>query len=575
MLAQRGSRPLLSRRDWVYLLSLLVPFIVYDLALKNLLIFAAPQDPEIAQALGLMQIRMADAKSRGVVEVLGLLQSDLLFNLGYVVLWSVLFALARTPLFRWIIVALFHVLTISVALITTIAYQYYTVTGSALDSGTLVLGLSAFAELRSLIASEVSVGILVLVAAMILYAVVGPLAVTACVDWWRGWRAAAQRDAGSPWQHRVRVLWLALAAVVLLALSLLPGVGPAGTSKSFARDAFVHVVMTAVAAEQDEPIAEARTDLPAAQLPTQAQLQPTNATKRRNVVVIVLDSTRADATTPYNTDLPTTPFLDELAQSSLLGERAYAVIPHTHNALTAINCGIYPPLDAQRTRTLALPGTIPPICLPHLLGAQGYTTGYFMSSTKSFENSQQILENLGYQDFYSIEDMDTTGFEPTNYFGYEDEIMLAPSRAWLEQRRNEPFLATYLTSAAHHDYLAPSKRHGRVAFTDHDLINRYLNGVRNQDFFLKQLFDQYRQLGLYDDTVFIVLGDHGQGFGEHGRNGQDNAIYNEGLRIPLLIHDGQRWANGARVEGPVSQLDILPTVADLLGYEIQGGSTLR
>ena len=76
-------------------------------------------------------------------------------------------------------------------------------------------------------------------------------------------------------------------------------------------------------------------------------------------------------------------------------------------------------------------------------------------------------------------------------------------------------------------------------------------------------------------TVFVLLGDHGQGFGEHGRNGHDNAIYEEGLRIPLLIHDPQRYKQGTRLEGPVSQLDILPTVADLLGYNDRGRAVRR
>ena len=102
-------------------------------------------------------------------------------------------------------------------------------------------------------------------------------------------------------------------------------------------------------------------------------------------------------------------------------------------------------------------------CLAELLKKQGYNSTYFMSQTESFERSPKILENLGYEEFYSADSMDKEGFEQTNYFGYEDEIMLEPSRKWLEQQKksDRPFLATYLTSAPHHDYLAPSKRHGR------------------------------------------------------------------------------------------------------------------
>jgi arylsulfatase A-like enzyme len=263
--------------------------------------------------------------------------------------------------------------------------------------------------------------------------------------------------------------------------------------------------------------------------------------------------------------------MDELAQRSLLVQNAYAVVGHTHNALVATNCGVAPPLDPRGTNLLSKPGSFPSTCLAHLLQEQGYNTVYFMSQDKSYENSQKILENLGYKDFYSIERMSKKGFERTNYFGYEDEIMLEPSRAWLEKHRNEPFLAAYLTSAPHHDYLAPHKRYGRVKFTENDLVNRYLNTIRNQDFFLEKLFDQYKQLGLYEETIFVVLGDHGEGFGEHGLLGH-NMIYEEGLRVPLLIHDPKRFQRGAEREGAVDQLDILPTIVDMLGYEIQGGA---
>ncbi len=84
------------------------------------------------------------------------------------------------------------------------------------------------------------------------------------------------------------------------------------------------------------------------------------------------------------------------------------------------------------------------------------------------------------------------------------------------------------------------------------MINRYLNSVRNQDFFLKNLFEQYKELGLYEDTVFVLVGDHGEAFGEHGRFQHDNAIYEEGIKVPLIIHDPKRFENGTRLTGPVN-----------------------
>jgi arylsulfatase A-like enzyme len=556
--------------DLPYVLSLLIPFAVYDLALKLLLILPARQDPATTQALGLMQIRLPAPEAPGFVDALGLLQSDLCFCLGYILLWVALFAVARKGVLRRIIVGLFHTLTIYIALIVTIAYQYFKVTGSTLDSDTLFHGLSSLDELKGLIASEAPTSILALLFVALAYSALGPPIIRSLIHRQRARFAPTFPDRSSDRRAALRPLLLGLVAAVLFVCSLLPGVGSAGVSKSFARDAFVNVIVTSVHAAPATELPARGADLGSARLPSAARLRPTATTRPRNVVLIFLESTRAGATTPYNKALPTTPFMDELAQRSLLVEQAYAIIPHTHSALTATNCGIDPPLYAVGSTVLGIPGVLPEICLPHLLRAQGYNTAFFKSTGKGFENSQQIIRNLGYEDSFALEDMNTKGFERTNYFGFEDEIMLEPSRAWLEKRRDTPFLAAYLTSAPHHDYRAPQQRHGRVAFTDNDVVNRYLNSVRNQDFFLKQLFDQYRQLGLYDNTVFILLGDHGQGFGEHGRNGHDNAIYDEGLRIPLLIHDPQRFQQGARLEGPVNQLDILPTVADLLGYTLEG-----
>jgi arylsulfatase A-like enzyme len=83
--------------------------------------------------------------------------------------------------------------------------------------------------------------------------------------------------------------------------------------------------------------------------------------------------------------------------------------------------------------------------------------------------------------------------------------------------------------------------------------------------------DQYKKLGLYEDTIFVLYGDHGEGFGEHDRLMHGDTIYEEGLRVPLIIHDPKRFQDGERAKGLSSQIDILPTVLDLLGYEVKGG----
>ncbi len=538
---------LLSRRDWIYLLSLLLPFAAYDLALKGYLVVSWPKDLGFAESLRLMR-------------------SDILFTLGYALFWVGLFAAARESRFRPILVVLFHVATILTALISTVAYEYFMVTGSTLDTGFILFSLSSPDGLGAVMESEASPSTIAVIFVVLVYALAGPWLLTRVLD-----RSRLNNILRSP----VGTSWLALsvmgiAACALLSLSLLPGGsgGIARPGKAFSLDAFVNVALTAAEAADNASFSGAA-DAPSADVEF---VPDAGSEQRRNVVLVHLESTRAKSVTPYNEDLETTPFMEKLAKESLLAENAYAVVPHTTNAIATANCGIDPPLNPWQTSSLG--DRVLSRCIADLLGGQGYDTAWFTSSTSTFEIERlpELVKNLGYQEFYPVESMDTEGFEQANYFGYEDDVMLEPSRKWLEEHRDAPFLVTYETITPHHQYLAPEQSYGREEFDEDEQVNRYQNSVRYQDFFLKNLFEQYKELGLYENTVFVLYGDHGEAFGEHGRYQHDNAIYEEGIKIPLVVHDPQRFKEGVRVTQPVSQLDILPTVAGLLGYEIEGGA---
>src|SRR3954468_712725 len=109
-------------------------------------------------------------------------------------------------------------------------------------------------------------------------------------------------------------------------------------------------------------------------------LKETPRTQKRNVVLIHLESTRAQSVTPYNEDLETTPFLDKLARSSLLIERAHVVVPRSSKSSVAVNCGIEPPLYPGPEFE---PDGIPVPCLPSLLNEQGYGTVFFASTSNN------------------------------------------------------------------------------------------------------------------------------------------------------------------------------------------------
>jgi lipoteichoic acid synthase len=530
-------RGLLIQKDWIYVLSLVIPVFVYNVALKVVRVATQFEPP-------------------GPLGLLDQTRSDLLFNLGYAVFWIGVFAVLRGGIPRLIALGFFHLFSILVIVLTTSVHVFFDKTGSMLNLSFVLASLATFGEIQGVIESEIELVHWIVIPVAILYGSVGPAAVTRLVthSWYVPFRSAGRRRAVLP--------AVCLAAIALFFLSLVPSATGAGNA--FSRDALANMIVSDLAS----PEVEAKLDPDS--LPTDTELVGTSQTKERNVVIVFLESTRAQSTTPYNEDLDTTPFLAELANESLLFERAYAVVPHTSKALVASLCGVPPPLDTARTESE--PGIIPARCIPDLLKERGYRTVFFQSATKKFERRPQLAKNLGYENFVATEGMSKVGFEETNYFGYEDNIMLEPSREWLEENSGKgPFLATYLTATGHHQYVVPH-RYGMKRFVEDEEFNRYLNALRYQDFFLMNLIEQYKDLGLYEDTIFVVFGDHGEGFDEHGLKQHDNTIYNEGLHIPFVIHQPGRGENGEWVEPAVNELDLLPTVVELLGYRIEGGT---
>jgi lipoteichoic acid synthase len=535
-----SARSILSGREWVYLGSLLIPMVIYNLVLKGI------------------RIRSQD-EVFGVFGVLDLVRSDVLFNVGFVFLWVGLFVLTRESRWRWPVVVLFHASTILVVGTSTAAHQYYQETGSTLSLTVILYSVRSFGEIKDVIGSVTSPAIWFAVLAILDYLVLGPWMISRVI-YGRPRRPESSGSWAMSW------LFATVTCVVSFGLIFLSlPVDAGGVSKSFSRDPVANVVMSEVEHARIRNLAVDARPMPA---PVNTHLQKTSDTEKKNVVFIHLESTRARSTTPYNKNIDTTPYLEELSKHSLTAENAYTIVPHTSKAITAINCGIDPHL--VRDITEAEPNGIPAKCLPKLLDEQGYNSVWFSSATEHFEDRRELVDNFGYGDFFPVDDMDKTGFQRSNYFGYEDDIMLQPSKDWLEQHDDKPFIATYLGVTGHHDY-QPIYRYGREKYSKDSALNNYQNEVRYLDFFVKNVIDQYKELGLYDDTIFVIYGDHGEGFWEHDLNQHDNTIYQEGIKVPLIIHEPGRFQNEKRVETLTDQVDILPTVADLLGYKIEGG----
>lgn len=485
--------------------------------------------------------------SADVGETAAKLSSDIAFGLGWGLLWAVLLLYVRRPRVRWLTVSLAQALTAVVGIHVVMNHAYALRTGNPLTLSQIMLAFEEADALSGLIKSQIDANTVGLLIAVVLWSAIAPGLLGP-------WISRLLRGSASV---NVRRLGVAGTAALLVAATWTAPTASAAFSLAPA----VQLAVTPIreASAYPESLAS-KAPLPD---PATTRLVPRAGQQHRNLVIITLESQRATSTLP-ETKQPVTPVLDDLAQRSTTPERGYTVLPHTSKSLVSIHCGMAPPPDSDNTE--ADDGGLPQRCLPELLGEQGYATAFLQSATEHFERRRHTVANLGFDRFTPVNEMDNTGFRKANYFGYEDDIMLEPAREWLGTVGQQPFLLSFLTVTAHHDYKIEGN--DPIDFVDRPLLNTYLNAVHVQDRFVGNVIDMFKELGLYEDTVFVISGDHGEGFGEHRIYQHDNTIYEEGARIPLMVHDPQRAPEV--IDGPVNQFALLPTAVDALGFDLAG-----
>lgn len=289
-----------------------------------------------------------------------------------------------------------------------------------------------------------------------------------------------------------------------------------------------------------------------------------------NIAIIILESTRKDALSFYNPNLKhKTPFFDELANDSLVFHRAQGIVPHTSKAIVSIQCGIPPYLNMPIIESLY---GVPNHCLANELDKFGYENFFMQSATHYFENRDNLVKKLGFKQFFSAESVDSASHSK-NYFGFVDDVILDENQQWLSNNQ-QPFFANYLTIGPHWPY-EPDPNHQELTFFEpkyqglrlFDLqksFNHYLNAVHYQDKFLAQLIQQYKDAGIYENTVFIVLADHGESFGEHHHLQHNNNLYPETLDIPMLVHIPFAKEYHGENHDLIQQTDIFSIVNNIL-----------
>jgi len=308
-----------------------------------------------------------------------------------------------------------------------------------------------------------------------------------------------------------------------------------------------------------------------------------NLEPAKNVVVVVIDTLRADKLRPFNPQTRVkTPAIDQFASDGAVFELAQAPENWTKPSVASILTGLHPQTHQQKTGDAALPSSAE-LLSEHLQG-EGFATGGFIANGYV---SDRFGFDQGWDDY-------------TNYIREEKSTeakdVFDDAGNWIEAHKDGRFFAYIQTIDPHVPYDPPGKylqmydpseyagqirprmtgdllekakrNPPQVVFDARDkrqLEALHDGEITKHDHFFGAFLERLSALGLANDTLIVVTSDHGEEFDDHGSWGHGHSVYQELLHVPLMFRLPNRVPAGTKVGEAVSTLDISATVTDLLG----------
>ncbi len=293
----------------------------------------------------------------------------------------------------------------------------------------------------------------------------------------------------------------------------------------------------------------------------------------RRVVLVSIDTLRADHLGLYGYERETSPNLDRLALESTVFDDAMSSSPWTLPAHASLLTGLYPSRHGLTSHERYLASDL--ATLPLLFSKSGYRTAAVVNSHNL---APEFGLDRGFQQYRYVEEK-ADRREPS--VEITDQAI-----AWVRQAGEKPLFLFLHYYDVHSDYASlpeyerafvgpyegiadgstaqlAAYREGKVPLSGADapnLIDRYDAGIRQMDEEIGRLLDFLRGEGLWEETLFVLTSDHGEEFFEHGGVLHGQTQYQEVIRVPLLIK-GVGIPPGRRVSDPVSLVDVLPTLA--------------
>lgn len=290
----------------------------------------------------------------------------------------------------------------------------------------------------------------------------------------------------------------------------------------------------------------------------------------RNVILFVLESVPAEYVPAYGGRYPVTPNLNKYLDRAAVFEGIYSHAAATNKSLVSLLCSAYPWVS-YRTLTQEHPDA-PLAALSAQFRQSGRRTAFFASGDLVYQGAGNFLAHRGFdliQDYRqrrnSRREFDSKEYPYLN--GTDDRATVQSLLEWIDKKEQQPFFAMLWTLTTHHPYFCADQE---IDYGVSDKsFNRYLNALRHTDQALGEMLEALERRQLLDSTLVVVVGDHGEAFGRHNQWGHGTQLYEENLRVPLILINPKLFKSERRqlVGGLV---DVAPTVADLLGIAAPG-----
>ena len=280
------------------------------------------------------------------------------------------------------------------------------------------------------------------------------------------------------------------------------------------------------------------------------------AANPRNIFLITIDTLRADHVHCYGYSQIQTPALDDLAKDGVRFAQAFTPSPITNSSHTSILTGLLPSVHGVTDFGIPLDGTHP--TMAELLKPKGYHTAAFIGAIILDSNTLAPGLDNGF-DFYDNFPVKLQSKSHWENLERRAEVVVKHAESWLTAHPTGQHFVWLHLYDPHDPYEQPTP------YSQTYKDRPYDGEIAYADSQLSMLIAYLKAHGWYDNSLLIVVGDHGEGLGEHGEDTHGIFLYDSTTHVPLIVKLPAGKSAGKVVEAQVRTTDILPTVLNIAG----------